>query len=348
MRMRVTSSYINKLLAPCRNELVTYGLVARICCCVHKGMHETCSHSLCEHSTIAVAIVAQVREVARPRQHRTMSDPFQIKRGCIVIEGGGLKEPWVIDPKMIDDEAFLVMNKWDRKLARAMGLNMYERNPWSVSGAIDALSAMRDAEVDRLIHARQTLDDPLGENNNISPCKLSANREKLYVSCGAPPVVTITHPPFRGAGGVDVGAFTIRVASTPKTGLKLAVEATATALSFLRKLVDARLEEHERAENVGTAELPELLNPVCKWRRLKTKYYVTCTYRSRSGIWHTHRKEPTWSDDQETFVAFVRQAEADVQKYYDENHVEDSEGDVTPRYDEGGEPASHSELNGAS
>ena len=51
-------------------------------------------------------------------------------RKATVIEGGYLKEPWVVPLKEVSGREFMCLAKQDRKLARWLGLDIAGRSPW--------------------------------------------------------------------------------------------------------------------------------------------------------------------------------------------------------------------------
>ena len=44
------------------------------------------------------------------------------------------KEPWVLDVNRIEGREFLKLHKDDRRLARALGMDMNEWSPWAGPG----------------------------------------------------------------------------------------------------------------------------------------------------------------------------------------------------------------------
>mgnify|MGYP000308661606 CR=1 FL=1 len=92
-----------------------------------------------------------------------MATPFYIRRNVSVVTGGYLSEaaPWVIEPLHIEGIAFLILNKKDRKLARALGLDVQMRHPSQDEQLITWLVNLRDDRIDELINAWRRADDPL-------------------------------------------------------------------------------------------------------------------------------------------------------------------------------------------
>ena len=195
-----------------------------------------------------------------------MSAPFKIKHGCIIVEGGYLKELWVIEPKVIDGEAFLVMSKGDRKLARAMGLNMEEQHPWKGTNILNQLIDTRDLCVYNLLCKKLNDDDEMAEGDAHVKIPKSG-RAKLYQKAGVPSVIQISVPKFQVDGGMHP-AVTLNVLSTVAKGSSVAIELTTDNLEFLRAAAHSKeLQVQRLKRKCAEPDLPELMAPIAYWRR---------------------------------------------------------------------------------
>ena len=88
--------------------------------------------------------------------------PLVVKR-ALVVEGGWLQTPWVVDSQPIDGVDFVALVGNDRSLAKALGMNMSDRSPLTQCSVFAHMAAIRDKQVDALVFARKLGSDPLGE-----------------------------------------------------------------------------------------------------------------------------------------------------------------------------------------
>ena len=84
-----------------------------------------------------------------------------IRNNVTVVEGGWMKHPVLVDVQDIKGADYFHVLRSDRFLARSLGLNMYQRSPWSECSLIDKLIERRDLEIGRLIQVALVADDPM-------------------------------------------------------------------------------------------------------------------------------------------------------------------------------------------
>ena len=147
---------------------------------------------------------------------------------------------------MIEGKEFIALNKQDRKLARALGIQIGERNPWEGNHFLMQLANIRDSAVDSLIHRARMDDDPCGDaDDNDSPLdvQFKKGRMKLFEASNVPASIEIVYPGFTTAEGMRIPDTTLNVISTPKRGTTVTMEATDRNLDFI--LTAAQNCDHE-------------------------------------------------------------------------------------------------------
>ena len=88
--------------------------------------------------------------------------PIKISTNVVVVEGGWLKKPWVLDVKIEDGRNFFEISHMDRNLARCVGLDVNERAPFAETTVVSFLAKMRNKKVDELIIEDRQEADPNG------------------------------------------------------------------------------------------------------------------------------------------------------------------------------------------
>ena len=124
-----------------------------------------------------------------------MAPPFTMRRDRVVVEGGGMVQPWVVDTKLVDGREFLLLDKADRKLARAMGRDMKSRTPWHRNEVLAYIAKLRDDAVDAIISKDRHASDPMAdEADQVPTLKIQKGRGKSFVEGSVPEIIDIAYP----------------------------------------------------------------------------------------------------------------------------------------------------------
>ena len=248
-----------------------------------------------------------------------MATPFTIGRS-VTIEGGYLKEPWIADVKLVEGCEFVMMNSECRKFARAMGRDVNARFPWENNGFFVHLQGLRDDLVDGMI-IKYLNDADSMRDIAITSLPSRPSRAVLFSEAKIPEIITVESPAFTLVNGERYAARTLKVISTPRRGFKVTV---ALDTSFLDWCIaaswqfDGTAAKRQRKADLPD-DLPKLTEP-CKYR-LTPKLAVQCKYRTEQGTWKWHMQTPGTPSDDAVQTSLIREAEAAVRAFYDENHV---------------------------
>ena len=267
-----------------------------------------------------------------------MAAPLKITRNATLAEGGHRAQPWVVEPKIIEDKEFIVLLAGDRKLARACGLDMNLRAPWSWNGLLDTLIRLRDDHVDDLIHKSILAKDPEGDAD-CKPAKLISGRAKAYHEENVPQIITVEHPAFTTDDGDRVPLTKLQMISTPKRVAAVTIGFDEATVKFLFLAAQACQREkvsklHERPE-----DLPSLESKCCKWRRKGDRWMIVSRWRDADGQWKLRSEVVNVAGNEEVIKIRVKEVEEKLLEFYAENHVEPLEDDVgnharAPHYSE--------------
>ncbi len=253
--------------------------------------------------------------------------PFVVRRS-LVIEGGWLRSPWAVDPKTIDGVDFVTLSMTDRMLAKSLGMNMSDRAPLSDTTIFNHIVLLRDAKIDEIIFAAQTATDPMANassSGSAHPQVPTRGRPFAFEAAKVSDTISLTIAPFVTSDGKRVEEHILRVATTPKRGTKVTMEATSENFSWL--MMAAHADWHTRAKpekrsihEVDESTLPELSHP-CKYSVHFGKVKVLCFYREQ-GVWKKHQRSLSVNaaGDNPSFEAIVRGCEAEVLAFYNSNH----------------------------
>ena len=163
------------------------------------------------------------------------AQPFRVMRNQTVITGGWLNGPWVVEEKEVEGKLFMVLDKQDRRLARAVGMDMSQRSPWGNNRFLAHLAHLRDARVDQLIHEARLADDPLAARDTaeleVEACKVG--RMKQLKKYNIPTIVAIKYPSFITTNGARVEETVVNVISTPKRGAVVTMELTDENIEWM-------------------------------------------------------------------------------------------------------------------
>ena len=73
-----------------------------------------------------------------------------------------------------------------------------------------------------------------------------------------------------------------------------------------------------------------LTQPSCQWRQ-RGRLAIFCRYRTADGEWTVHMETPWKSVDESMQTWIIREVEARVQRFYEENHVPVVNENLSPR-----------------
>ena len=248
--------------------------------------------------------------------------PFCLTRNVVNIRGGWLlHRDWVPAVTFVHGKEFITLHKADRKLSRAMGLDMTARDPWSSRSILNQLVSTRDDRIDELIKKKLCEQD---EMSNASVATIpKSQRCKCYHAASIPDVITLEFPQFEMQNGQQHQSVAIDVLSTHIKGSSVAIELTIENLNFL--IVAAHSPTLKSAKRKATdCELVPLTQPDVKWRRRgRLAPVIMCMYRHESGSWRSHSEEPANVHDPDAMQTSVRECEFRCQQFYNKNHVEE-------------------------
>ena len=262
-------------------------------------------------------------------------EPFVVTAE-LVVRGGGLSLPWVVQTKSVEDRVFITLKQTCAAFARAMGRPA--KAPWAGNVFLNQLQKLRDDCVDEAIMERLKDEDPLADSASTS-LKMRG-RYQLYQEVGMPQLIELTWPSFITNCGDRIDEHKFLVISTPKRGMAVSMELLPENLQWC-KLAIAQCEGEVGVKRpiLDEFDLPLLQQPNCKWRRRGDRVAITCRYRTKEGTWHTHSATPTEISDYEMFCTIVRDAEAKVQAFYEQHHVEQEDAEEDPNENDDAEDA---------
>ena len=129
----------------------------------------------------------------------------------VIIEGGGLKQPWAVladSVQNVQGRTFFNVSRSDRSFARFLGLNCSNRAPWQGNSTLDYLCNLRNAVLEEWVC------DKWGESNGPCADVLPSPNKKARkdIIDEAPEVLEMTIP----AQGKSLAAYTLTVLSKAK------------------------------------------------------------------------------------------------------------------------------------
>jgi hypothetical protein len=273
-----------------------------------------------------------------PDVSKCEAKPFVVKRS-LVIEGGWLRSPWAVDPKTIDGVDFVTLAMTDRMLAKSLGMNMSERAPFSDTTIFNHIVLLRDAKIDQIIFTAQADSDPMANSSSsgsAQPQMPTRGRAMAFATAHVPDMISLVIAPFVTPDGKRVEEHTLRVATTPKRRLSVAMEATSENFSWLMMAAQADWHTGAKPEKrsiheVDQSALPELSHP-CKLSVQDDKVKVSCCYRQQ-GVWRRHQRSANVSivGDKSRIEVIVRGLEAEVLAFFNLSHEKfgpDDEGNA--------------------
>ena len=260
--------------------------------------------------------------------------PFELRSNVVVLKGGGLSKPWVIDiVKTVGDRHFIALDRKDRDLARAIFLDNMEPMPFQGTTLLPYLAVQRNLVVDALILRGQAKNDPMADNDATEDMddELVINRrEAVFKEIGIPDVVDVSLPGFT-SDGVPVAGLTMKMIATPRRDQTLMVEATSKNFEWLARAIHTTWSTRgnpwlrKRVKHVDIEELPTLTQPNVRYLR---KGYqgikIQCDYRLKNGNWKPHQRGLGKHIKHMSGAAlkeYVADLEKQVQAFYDKHHV---------------------------
>lgn len=239
-------------------------------------------------------------------------------------------QPWVVDTKLVDGREFLLLDKADRKLARAMGRDMKSRTPWHRNEVLAYIAKLRDDAVDAIISKDRHASDPMAdEADQVPTLKIQKGRGKSFVEGSVPEIIDITYPAFVKADGGHHPPVVLSVLSAARRGAVASMELTTSNLDLLLAATTACEHEspmaQESEQEESLADKVELEQPACKWRRRGAKCTIYCRYRTADGDWRVHSEAPPSCTDPDAQLTLVREVERRVQQFHLEHHTGDGE-----------------------
>ena len=261
--------------------------------------------------------------------------PFVVRR-TLVVEGGWLQSPWVVDSKVVDGGEFITLALTDRSLAKAMGMNMSERSPLAQCSVFSHMASARDAQVDSLIFAAKVDKDPMGDGTSLAQAQQMApmpsrGRAMAFAEADIPDTISVKMASFVTPDGQRVEEHTLRVVTTPKRRANVTMEATAENFEWLLKAAqcdwDSGVKPQRGIDDEEESMLPELAHP-CKYQKTESgKLKIVCSYRQH-GVWKKHQKAVGVSiqGDNSSFESIIRSCEEEVLNFFRAHH-EVNQGD---------------------
>ena len=277
---------------------------------------------------------------------------FTIKRDVVTVESELFKHPWIIDVKYVDGMPFFEVGMTDRCLARAMGLNMYERSPFADTTLLQYMAKMRNDTVNQLILAHQGSTDPMADDavGNAGGVRIR-KRENAYSQASIPSVITVKFPAFVKDGGECIGGIDMRVVATRRTDVLVSVEVSSANLQWMSDAINVEWDisgspwANKRKASVLELDLPELGCDNCRYlKKQRDTVVIACSYRTAGGIEKDFCKRLYKGFKTLSEVALnehVMAIEAQVHEFVQKNNVESH--DVA----EEGPPAVHADIDWA-
>ena len=271
-----------------------------------------------------VAVLAQTMAEMRP---------FAIKRHCVAVDGGGLTNPWVVNPTVIDGRAFVPFSRGDRNLAKAFGCPMGTRSPWGTSTFPNKLASIRDKAIDVFIAEAMLRADPETDETleDIQGRISTTGRLKIYNEIEMPDILEIELQEFVTPEGEMVPTTTIAMLTTPKKNSAAAIELTEENLRILwlayKSWPETKPSPSEQSADGDAVDDCHLDSHVVKWHKRKRYRPSLCVrWRDADGLWRRRFETPASTDDPELQQQLVQDTVTRLEKHYHDVHVPDPEG----------------------
>lgn len=209
--------------------------------------------------------------------------------------------------------------KQRQEVCQSYGVSGTHPHPFQGNSFFSKVAQLRDSAVDALIKQHLKDEDTMADGDQVQV--KARGRSLLFHAAKVPQLIPITFPEFTLDSGERRAEYTFMVVATPKRGTALTLELTDAVLDWAKAAIEwCWGGGKRRADNAS--DLPQLEHAECKWRRRGSQGdAVYCRYRTAEGKWKTHSLTPAKSDDEQTYLALVREAEQKVKAVFDANHV---------------------------
>ena len=288
-----------------------------------------------------------------------MFSPFVIRSDIVVVEGGGLKDPWVLDVKReCGNRIFAELSMCDRKLARALGLSLYERAPFAGTTLLSYLAKLRNTYVDELIIINKQGLDPMADDETVNRVGLIQikKREQEFMKANVPKIIELDVPACTTQDGIMLGGTRISVYATSRTDVSVTMEMTAANMEWMSQAIHADWDAHgspwcQKRKASVIDELPELQHAACKYRQKARGTVIACHYRTNENQWKEHTKclpKNILQMCDRNLRKQVADIEESVQSFYNKNHNPGDETETVgandlQEYDAGGDERAFAE-----
>ena len=252
--------------------------------------------------------------------------PISFTFDAVVVQGGALKEAWVVPAKKIGSSHFLKLQKRDRKFAKVLGFPATtSAKHYGNSTFMEYIGHLRDEKVNQIIKEYLQEDDPQADVTDESVDVGSKQRHKLFVAANVPEVLEVVYPAFTAKDGSRLPDTIMKVISTPQKRVTPTVEISPVLWSFLSvaahncDFVPPTIDPDEEEEDDLDYRLDE---PNVRWSKRHGAWQLASSYRIANGKWATQYKKVHLVPDDRDEVnnqIIARQAK-ELQMWHDRHH----------------------------
>ena len=238
----------------------------------------------------------------------------------LVLEGGNLKSPWVIDTTTEDGYEFVKLSLSCRSFASLCGADMSTRAPLKNNSFRERLADLRDTEIVKLMKTA----------NEARAVKLS--RKEFVDEIDK---FTVVHVPGFPSNNGFVDGAAIKVLVSLSSLASPSIEATPANFEFVRLGVrscfDGPSPKRRRGERRSHGQFEGC--PNVRWNEKRAACFVR--FRNKDGRWQTKTLTAKTSDIPERLDEHIMEAARLAQHHYDNNHsAADGDDDVDDDLDE--------------
>jgi hypothetical protein len=242
----------------------------------------------------------------------------------LVLEGGNLKSPWVIDTTTEDGYEFVKLSLSCRSFASLCGADMSTRAPLKNNSFLERLAELRDSDIVKLMKTA----------NEARAVKLS--RKEFVDEIDKHIVVHV--PGFHSSNGFIDGAA-IKVLVSSSSLASPSIEATPANFEFVRLGVrscfDGPSPKRRRGERRSHGQFEGC--PNVRWNEKRASCFVR--FMNKDGRWQSKTLAPKRSDVPETVDEYIMEAARIAQLHFDNNHCavdgdDDADDDADENADE--------------
>ena len=152
------------------------------------------------------------------------TQPFQVFRDVIVVTAGRSSEWVVCNVTEVDNKEYVKICPSDRKLARALGLDMEQRWPWGGKPILKELINIRDNKIEQLMKAAVVMGDERADADGGADQSVRNSHQRAAAFESLPKSIPIICPGFSMPGGALQAEHRMWVLSTPATKGLLHIE----------------------------------------------------------------------------------------------------------------------------